>query len=140
QLIGDNRRMTATAAPPDWQTLQHDIVCPLCGYNLRGLSEPICPECGYRFEWRVILDDSLKLHPYLFEHHPERDVSSFADTLIATLSPRRFWAKLHPVQTLSRRRLLIYWIACTAPVIIATVAVALICDFNAVALFQQLHD
>lgn len=23
-----------------------DLICPLCGYNLRGLEGPICPECG----------------------------------------------------------------------------------------------
>jgi DNA-directed RNA polymerase subunit RPC12/RpoP len=25
---------------------QRDIACPLCGYNLRGLTSPRCPECG----------------------------------------------------------------------------------------------
>jgi len=25
------------------------IVCPTCGYNLTGLSEPRCPECGTKF-------------------------------------------------------------------------------------------
>lgn len=23
-----------------------DVACPLCGYNLRGLTSPRCPECG----------------------------------------------------------------------------------------------
>jgi hypothetical protein len=23
-----------------------DAACPRCGYNLRGLQEPVCPECG----------------------------------------------------------------------------------------------
>jgi hypothetical protein len=26
----------------------HDHPCPLCGYNLRGLSADCCPECGER--------------------------------------------------------------------------------------------
>jgi len=25
------------------------LVCPTCGYNLTGLTEPRCPECGTRF-------------------------------------------------------------------------------------------
>lgn len=24
----------------------HDAECPVCGYNLRALTQPICPECG----------------------------------------------------------------------------------------------
>jgi len=23
----------------------HDAACPVCGYNLRGLTRPVCPEC-----------------------------------------------------------------------------------------------
>ncbi len=23
----------------------HDVVCPVCGYNLRALTRPVCPEC-----------------------------------------------------------------------------------------------
>ncbi len=25
---------------------ERDVKCPLCGYNLRGLTHPVCPECG----------------------------------------------------------------------------------------------
>jgi hypothetical protein len=25
---------------------QYDAPCPLCGYNLKALTQPICPECG----------------------------------------------------------------------------------------------
>ncbi|MAY75420.1 MAG: hypothetical protein CMJ31_12050 [Phycisphaerae bacterium] len=24
----------------------HDAVCPVCRYNVRGLTDPVCPECG----------------------------------------------------------------------------------------------
>lgn len=24
---------------------EHDATCPVCGYNVRGLTRPICPEC-----------------------------------------------------------------------------------------------
>lgn len=38
------------AGSPDWATLHEDVRCPLCDYDLRGLTEPRCPECGYRFD------------------------------------------------------------------------------------------
>ncbi|MEM9166951.1 MAG: hypothetical protein AAGB48_07975 [Planctomycetota bacterium] len=25
---------------------ERDVPCPRCGYNLRGVREPVCPECG----------------------------------------------------------------------------------------------
>src|SRR3954469_7354920 len=25
---------------------EHDADCPICGYNVRALTQPICPECG----------------------------------------------------------------------------------------------
>jgi hypothetical protein len=38
----------------------HDAECPLCGYNLRGLTEPRCPECGKGIGFTVTLAE-----PYL---------------------------------------------------------------------------
>ncbi len=29
--------------------IQRDVFCEKCGYNLRGLAQPICPECGAEF-------------------------------------------------------------------------------------------
>ena len=86
-----------------------DVACPLCEYNLRGASEPRCPECGYRFEWRDLLDPERRRHPYLFEHHPHRNVWSFIRTFRGTLWPRTFWRTLHPGQPSNVRRLAIYW-------------------------------
>lgn len=97
-------------ATPDWDKISHEVNCPLCGYNLRGLGEPRCPECGYGFEWLVVLDPANRLHPYLFEHHPERNIRSFAQTLIYHLTPFRFWKTLDPTHRLKPRRLLFYWV------------------------------
>src|SRR3954449_9349849 len=89
---------------PDWDAQREDLACPLCGYNLRGLREPRCPECGYRFRWADLTDPprapgeprcpecgyrfrwadltapARRVHPYLFEHHPERNGWSFWKT------------------------------------------------------------
>lgn len=98
-----------TTASPDWQAIQHEVKCPLCDYNLRGLHEPRCPECGYQFDWPSVLDPSQRRHPYLFEHHPERNVRSFIQTLLRHLRPRDFWTTLHPAHRLRPARIVLYW-------------------------------
>jgi hypothetical protein len=94
-------------------------VCPLCEYDLRGLAEPRCPECGYRFEWAELRDPARRIHPYLFEHHPERNVHFFLRTLFGGLRPRQFWSTLYPTQPSRPRRLLAYWIIFATPLLIA---------------------
>jgi len=37
-----------------------DVPCPLCGYNLRGLTSPRCPECGRELRLSIGLTE-----PYL---------------------------------------------------------------------------
>jgi hypothetical protein len=76
---------------------------------LRGATEPRCPECGYRFEWRDLLDPERRRHPYLFEHHPQRNLWSFIRTFKGTLWPRTFWRTLLPAQPSNVRRLVVYW-------------------------------
>jgi hypothetical protein len=95
-------------APPDWEKQTTELLCPLCGYNLRGLAEPRCPECGYRFNWRLLQDERKNRHQYLFEHHPERNVRSFMRTLAASQLPRRFWRTLRPEHQPRRWRLFLY--------------------------------
>jgi hypothetical protein len=99
---------TTETSRPDWDRIDEEIACPLCGYNLRGLVEPRCPECGFRFEWPEIIDPARRLHKYLFEHHPERRLWSFRKTLVGGLLPRRFWRSLHPSQPSYPRRLVLY--------------------------------
>jgi hypothetical protein len=86
---------------------------------LRGLAEPRCPECGYAFTWPDVLDPDRRLHPYLFEHHPERNAWSFRRTLIGTLRPRRFWTALRPAQPGRAGRLLTYWLLAAVPLLLA---------------------
>ena len=56
-----------------------------------------------------LLDPGKRLHPYLFEHHAERDLSSFLQTALGHWRPFRFWSHLHPGQPSNRRRLIRYW-------------------------------
>src|SRR5215213_7846093 len=109
---------------PDWDAVREEIRCPLCAYQLRGLTEPRCPECGYRFEWRPLLDPTARLHPYVFEHHPRRNLWSFVRTMLGTLLPRRFWRSLHPAQPSQPRRLVLYWLLSALLGLVAPLAVA----------------
>jgi hypothetical protein len=108
--------------PPTWDAIPHDVLCPLCDYNLRGLTDPRCPECGYRFEWPNVIDPDKRAHPYLFEHHPERNVRSFIRTLIGTTRSRRFWCSLSPSQPVRPERLMRYWFLTSLLVFIAVAA------------------
>lgn len=94
--------------PPDWSTLDRELVCPLCEYNLRGLTVATCPECGAQHTWADLLDPRRREHPYLFEHHPERNWWSFRQTLIGGLRPQAFWTTLSPLQPTSLPRMLLY--------------------------------
>ena len=91
------------------------LPCPLCEYDLRGLSEPRCPECGYTFTWGELGDPRRRFHPYLFEHHPRRNAWSFVQTLLGGLTPRAFWSTLHPTQPSRPRRLVGYWVLYSLP-------------------------
>jgi len=97
------------ASPPDWDRIDEDVLCPLCDYNLYGLTEPRCPECGYPFAWPEILDPMRRHHRYLFEHHPERRLWSLRKTIAGGLLPRRFWRSIHASQPSYPRQLLVYW-------------------------------
>ncbi len=92
----------------NWDQVEDGILCPLCAYNLRGLEEPRCPECGSRYTWSDLFDPARRLHPFLYEHHPEMGFRAFWRTLAAGLRPGRFWRRLHPVQPCHGRRLFRY--------------------------------
>ena len=94
---------------PAWEQITHDVRCPLCDYNLRGLPHPRCPECGGRFTWRELLETASTGHPCLFELHPERNVRAYLRTALGAMLPRRFWTQVSPVLPVRRRRLIAYW-------------------------------
>ena len=90
--------------------MDQDVECPLCGYNLRGLVEARCPECGAAFDFDELRDPARRKHPYLFEHHPERNIGSFARTFIGLCWPWSFWSTLQPIQPSFPRRIALYWL------------------------------
>ncbi len=109
--------MTAIETPsspaPDWSTAVAaggDVLCPMCEYNLHGLTEARCPECGFTFDWPDLIDPTRRKHKYLFEHYPHRNVWSFARTAAGGLLPWRFWRSLRPEQPSNLRRLFAYWL------------------------------
>ncbi len=106
---------SAIPSPPpvDWSTIKTTVECPLCLYNLRGLSDSRCPECGYSFDWAELLEPGRARHRYLFEHHPQRNLWSFYRTLLGGVRRKKFWTELIASQVLRPRRLIIYWLLCT---------------------------
>ena len=119
-------RTESPPTSPPVPALPAELRCPLCEYDLRGLIDPRCPECGYRFTWDEIRDPARRLHPYLFEHHPERNRWSFVRTLLGGLRPRRFWRQLTPQTPSNPRRLVRYWLLTLAMVLPACAAALLV--------------
>src|SRR4051794_13361639 len=111
---------------PDWDAQREDLSCPLCGYNLRGLREPRCPECGYRFRWADLTDPARRVHPYLFEHHPERNGWSFWKTAVGGLRPVRFWTSLVPTQPQRPFRIVLYWMLVTLVALLCVAGIYLL--------------
>lgn len=122
--MGDPQMIPAPAdASPDWSTLPDHVPCPLCEYNLRGLVDPRCPECGYAFTWPALFEARRNTHPYIFEHHPRRNVWSFWRTFAAGFRPVAFWTRLSPAHDIRPRRLAIYWAAVSVLLLIFAVAI-----------------
>lgn len=111
--------VTVPLAGPEWESIPHEVLCPLCNYHLRGLSERRCPECGHRFEWADVTDPRTRVHAYLFEHHPERNIQSFLRALWGTLRPVKFWRSLSPMQPSRPRRMAVYGLITSVLVFVA---------------------
>jgi hypothetical protein len=113
--------LPASSHTPDWETLKEDLKCPLCDYNLRGLTEPRCPECGFQFTWQELFDAERDRHQYLFEDHPKRNIWSFWKTFWNDCRPRRFWRELSPAHAVRIKRLLIYWLLANGILLLSAV-------------------
>jgi hypothetical protein len=109
-------------SPPDWSEIHRDIFCPLCEYNLRGLSEPRCPECGHRFVWAELLDEHGGQHPWLFEYQRKRRIRSLFRTLRESYWPTSFWTAVRPSHRPRMGRLVVYWLVLTIPLTVLAAA------------------
>ncbi|MBC8107244.1 MAG: hypothetical protein H7Z14_11690 [Anaerolineae bacterium] len=94
--------------PPDWSAITDTICCPLCEYDLRGLSVPRCPECGYQFDWPELLDADRRAKLFVFEHAINHYRRAFLRTSIAGWAPWSFWRRLQPQQPIDLGRLRFY--------------------------------
>lgn len=120
----DESATSSLIGPPQ----DEDIPCPLCGYNMRGLTEARCPECGAKYEWLELREARDKAP--IFEYRGR--AGSLIGTAIKTLSPVQFWRTLRPAMPPNIDLLTVYAVA----FIIASIAVGvLIVVFNEVMLW-----
>lgn len=100
---------------PDWSTLDFDVTCPRCAYNLKLLAQPRCPECGLVFEWAQVVEAARRTRrnfPY-FEHRwRDKPVRSLFRTLVACALTRRVWRSVRITDVPSTPGLFI-WAALT---------------------------
>jgi len=99
---------TLEGGAPDWTASSDEIECPMCDYNLRGLTEPRCPECGYAFAWTDLTDPTRRRHPYLFELQNRRRVRAYFKTVTRDFEPNRFWKSVHAIQPVRGFLLAVY--------------------------------
>ncbi|GMU82848.1 MAG: hypothetical protein AMXMBFR47_27190 [Planctomycetota bacterium] len=92
----------SNAGAPDWSTLDFEVTCPRCAYNLKLLAQPRCPECGLEFSWPIVVAASREARrdSPLFEYRwRNRPVRSFLYTSLLCLMPARLWKRAELTHT-----------------------------------------
>ena len=113
----------ATDPPPDWAAAPAEVACPLCSYNLRGLTVPRCPECGFAFAWAELMAAGRDRHPWLFEHaRRPRRAWALVVTWAAAAWPWSLWRTVTPANPVNVRRLVTYWAASNAVGVVLVVS------------------
>jgi len=91
--------------------------CPRCGYDLSGAvaawgdSCPltgVCSECGLELWWGDVLNPSLTVPKWSFEHSMRRRARRLMATWLAGLRPWRFWRDLRMEHEIRPWRLLVF--------------------------------
>lgn len=87
-----------------------DLQCPLCDYDLRGLTENRCPECGHAFDPDELRRTRAERQAnWSFEHASRRRiVRAFVSTSLRSLLPFLFWKRLTAANAIRSRRL-VWW-------------------------------
>ncbi len=115
---------------PNWSTDAEEVLCPLCEYNLRGLTEARCPECGATYRWRELLNPDLRRQLDLFE--VRRGPRAFFHTLKQTFWAERFWQGMHPRQPVHGERLMRYLLLTVGPSVAAIIVlIGIVCRDHA---------
>lgn len=97
----------------------HDVACPMCGYNLRGLSLSRCPECGFECTWQDLLSPDRRVPYDLFEYAPRRKLIALLRTLgLCVARPVSLWRRLQPQHPWRPKRLLILYLVCALPLLV----------------------
>lgn len=105
----------SNAGAPDWSTLDFEVTCPRCAYNLAMLAQPRCPECGLQFGWTDVVEASRhsRRDSPLFEYRwRTRPVRSSLHTLILCMLPSLLWRRVRLTDT-PRHTALLAWVALT---------------------------
>lgn len=92
------------------------LMCPRCGYNLRGLTGDRCPECGLTLDWAAIIASAQRrVDLPIFEYQCRtRPIRSFLGTLRLTLQPLVIW-RLIPLTATPRPQALLLFVFLTLP-------------------------
>jgi|GEM_PF-6910716 len=93
---------------PAWETIPHEITCPLCEYNLRGLAGNRCPECGHQFNLSELLKAKESEHPFLIEHGRRGLLERYRKTFRTSIGVRGIWQTVTPSHRLNAGRLVAY--------------------------------
>ena len=110
---------------PKWDTIDFELPCSRCGYDLRMLTLPRCPECGLQFAWRDIIEARRRRNEFLFEYRwRERPVRSWLLTAFSGLRPWRFWRRVSIHEHVRAGPLLVFLLSAVPAFLVTTHAVA----------------
>ncbi|MBI4718857.1 MAG: hypothetical protein HY763_13710 [Planctomycetes bacterium] len=72
--------------------LDVELLCPACGYDVRGSLAPRCSECGLELDRATLPSTAVARATGLFEYgYRDQAIRSLLATLWRALRPRRFW-------------------------------------------------